>query len=1581
MAKYSHIIMRQRLTIDIPDKRYQQEIQRKVQRIVEQRLNEILENTFSACVPKDVVITLDQLHINLTDTTPATLEESVLQQIHHKLPILIKEQVNSAIKDPLKRRITPLPEAKLEAVRHYLLHGYFAWWMPANDEKVIEDLYTEIYRETPTAIKALWAELSEKPSAVRRFVTQFSRSTVEKSIHLFNSIQAEQVLNITEDFSKLYNILSKVVPSTTNKKLYTDIRNIVLSQSIQTLSTDRKLNEANLIRVCLQQIAKNFDISYPALITNLSQGLLKQQYSTSETTGRLAKHIIHLHDTQVVNTPSNHISAQAPQLIKQLNNLLIQEENINKQEFSHTINQIFIQAKNPAVKNILISHLASISHIRQLTKHLSASDFIRFVEIIQPTIQNAFVLTKQIWNSVMPLEIRGYQLIEQLTVKYLSKRAFDEPQSPTAYLSYLIRKLNSYVGKSLKKWNIYIKQNKEELGKVYTNELVEVLVGNLLTTNDSIQTQLVTKNSKLSTDNFFLETINNIAEHPEFMPGSALTILLESLNQHLSLFLQTDAPITLDLEKKVAYTVKHILKHVITDKGQRQWATQQFVPWINKQAGSSISYKSKNGLHIFKDKLTALLTNQDAIREAPTELVVESIDLTIPLIKDFFTHQLLPPGYTHQPAVMATIIKQLVYVPGFQSEFYNLLQQQSIRKQLVKNIAPSVKSLLINTLIPMSINMRDIYEDILLKADVLRADTSTDKEALLEDIFLEAISHNLKTSEESFIQYSLLIISYNTQLPKQEVYRRVQLSAQKYEPTISLTHKIQHLAPIFEGVQPTIADVLDKSFLPIFDLLKGFLAPQKLTSALYGQLLAFMKSVIEKRLPTATIDKELHRQLNLLFSMLSDDQKQILFNTIKKIIQDETDKQLQTLQKHWLHFLDTGELPQGYNKATELFNNLLVGTSSKVITDTSPLPTVSPANLPAPYTHQLRASFMTTLQAPHARKRLVSSLPTQDLEEIVRLVAKDKSGSIINYINNIYEIWSYTGTANASCPSSKLLWWESALSVLLSKKKDAFLEKSWLSESLSVFAKSLAIPFSMLLSSLTMYAKTSSKPFNISKEKAEELDEILIEIEHDWDKKAKQEARKNWPTQPTFQKLYQLFSTGFSSLSKGTTAELSILEQQLSNLANQQATSVKQFFYTYADPSIISQQIAYYFSTPLIKQLIYCLDSENHQFVEQYIEFSISHQSEFHHSQDIDAFSWRKHIEIATLTYFLEKKEKPFKKQGYLRNILENTSRYVNQEIQLIVESLTNYYIAESTSNKYEEIIQELNNIIGINKTQQATEIKQDSKVKENEQREEYVANLMVQPTISKVQYYQKEFTLKPKRSIEEKPVEGIKVYIRNSGLVFLWPFLERLLEKQDLLEKQVFFSNLERSNAVHTLQYLVTEQLSTPDWRLILNKLLCGMAYNDIPFSGYYLWDKKDFAKRVLEEQEKALVAVNSKANKKKEKLNKSSDIELPEEVLLLRRNTDELLANVLAEWTSLKNLEKFEAFRHGFGVQEFRKYILQRDGLLQYVDQGDKGGYWHLTITWEDYDSAIKKVPWPINKIYLPFMQEQLVVFWAPS
>jgi hypothetical protein len=115
---------------------------------------------------------------------------------------------------------------------------------------------------------------------------------------------------------------------------------------------------------------------------------------------------------------------------------------------------------------------------------------------------------------------------------------------------------------------------------------------------------------------------------------------------------------------------------------------------------------------------------------------------------------------------------------------------------------------------------------------------------------------------------------------------------------------------------------------------------------------------------------------------------------------------------------------------------------------------------------------------------------------------------------------------------------------------------------------------------------------------------------------------------------------------------------------------------------------------------------------------------------------------------------------------------------------------------------------------------------------------------------------------------QEIKIYIKNSGLIFLWPFMEDLLVKQELMENQVFVDNMAANNAIHMLQYLATEQLPTPDWRMILNKLLCGLAYDAITPLGYYLPEERKLAVTILEElkQEK----VNTKSLKSLKKSNK---------------------------------------------------------------------------------------------------------------
>jgi hypothetical protein len=324
----------------------------------------------------------------------------------------------------------------------------------------------------------------------------------------------------------------------------------------------------------------------------------------------------------------------------------------------------------------------------------------------------------------------------------------------------------------------------------------------------------------------------------------------------------------------------------------------------------------------------------------------------------------------------------------------------------------------------------------------------------------------------------------------------------------------------------------------------------------------------------------------------------------------------------------------------------------------------------------------------------------------------------------------------------------------------------------------------------------------------------------------------------------------------------------------------------------------------------------------------------------------------------LNKQDAPFDQKEYLVSTL-NTWRAYHPQIQSILRALIAYHRQHDHTPAIKQLIQQVEAVISL-QSSQAEDM-------------ELSINQPVDTTTPSVQIV--ENAIKPLRS---KPDQDLKLYIKNSGLILVWPFIEELFGKQGLLEEGTFLDRIDHNNALHALQYVATEKLSTPDWRLILNKLLVGMPYDEVTFAGYYLRDRQSFATSVLEEQAAKQAIDNPSGKKKKKKL---LEPQLPEEVALLKKNTEELLTTVLEEWTSLKELEQYEPYQQGFDIQAFRQYILQRDGMLQYVmNQDQSQGYWHLTITWEMYDADISKTPWSMDSVQLPFMQERIIVSWLP-
>lgn len=1546
MSQYSHIIMRQRLEVEIPDKKYQQEVQRKAYKLLQDALNEVLDSILSAEVPDDVVITLDQLHINLAETEHELLEQNVLQKIQNKLPVILKEQINLAIQDPLKKRITPLPEAKLKAIKHYLSDGYFAWWMPSNNEKIIEELYLEVYHNSPNVIKNLWSEIGQELPAIQRFLNHFSFSTIEKSILLLSPAYGPQILKVAEDFKTLQTLFLKIVQISKNKRLHTFANHTVLAKAIQSLSVNKKFNETVFLKNCFQEVAKELNIAYPTLIAGLTRELSNKKIGLNTN---LLNHIVRLHDTQHTDYNSdNTTSARLPLLIKELDGLLSQPEDVSKDRLATAFNKLIEYKKDPTVKEILTGYIQSPHYGNHLTRLLSTTDFINLIKTIQPGIEKGFMLIKQLLEANIAQQSEDSRLIEHLTIKYLDKR-LPPQQEPNNYIGYIIRKLALYKSENLKQWALYIQENKSQLTNEYSTQVIDLVLTALPVDHTTLSNSNKVINST-SITSVLTQVFEKIQKNAGYKPSPLLTNLIGKFYNQLSVLVEEETSVTSVLKKELENTIHEILKQTLQDNEELIKVSKHVRTWLHNQPQSSKVNHITNELKLLYEEAKKTLT--------------KFIPITVSQTQDFFEEQLLPPAYTHQHAFVANVVKQMATSPTYKTEVLALLGHKSIRKILTKKLEPTTRNILINTLLPISSELKEVYTQILLKADVLRASTIPDKQILLDEIFLEIASKRPTSTEDEFIQLSILSLSSNTKLPKSEIYRRISLVAQKYALNSLIFKKLQENNIFSETSLQEVADRIDAAFLPLYRLIAGVVTPQTLASTLYAQLVTFLKKLIQEN--PADIDKELFKKINELFNTLSIQQKQTLFLEIKKFVLDTISEQIQALQDSWISFLETGEITEEYQTPAKLFNNLLEFSLKASEISKHYLADIN--NLQVDFKNSKHASLAQRLKmaikSTSCRKRLVSSLSTQDLDKVIELIAPEKSKILHAWIHRIHHIWEYAGISSLNQQEAKLAWWETALLTLTNS--DNLSEKDWLVDSITNFSKLMDMHPSTIVSTLIAGANQLNLPPTTSSQ-AETLEQLLIKIQEDWKASTKETAQQAWPEHPTFQQLHKLLTIGVSGLDKVNSLSLEEIEQQLTHLIIKQPDAVKQFLLSYQDHAVTSRQIAHYFSTPLINKIIDILDSKAAPYIQAYLHFSTSPNSTFYKENNIDKFTWHRCNLIGTLTYLLKRKGSHFDEAEYLQENLTLVENYIKQNIQPIIQGLVAYNTTNQPSPITKQLFHQLKTIFAINNDQEKFTTEQ-----ENVQEE-----VITQDQQSKKDHDQKEASLLKRKKKDQKADKELNIYIRNSGLIFIWPFLEDLLTKQGLLEDQQFITKIDHNNALHALQYLVTEELSTPDWRIILNKLLCGMEYNEVTYAGYYLWDKKDFAKTILQQQEKELPTDELPNNSSQ----KTTQLVIPEEIELLKKNADETLNNVLQNWEDLKKLEKFEPFRQGFGLQHLREYILQRDGVLRYIEQEEDEGYWHLTITWEPYDAEIKNLPWPINKIYLPFMKEKLVVFWLPD
>ena len=172
----------------------------------------------------------------------------------------------------------------------------------------------------------------------------------------------------------------------------------------------------------------------------------------------------------------------------------------------------------------------------------------------------------------------------------------------------------------------------------------------------------------------------------------------------------------------------------------------------------------------------------------------------------------------------------------------------------------------------------------------------------------------------------------------------------------------------------------------------------------------------------------------------------------------------------------------------------------------------------------------------------------------------------------------------------------------------------------------------------------------------------------------------------------------------------------------------------------------------------------------------------------------------------------------------------------------------------------------------------------------------------------------------QNKVIPGKYIACSNAGLVLLFPYLNRFLEKIHLVENKRFKDEASRNTAIQALHFLATGKAFGVDDDYVLPKIVCGV-------------DIREYIE---------------------------SDTDLSDTI---RREGDELLRSIVENWNKMQNTS-VDALREGF---------LQRSGKLTESD-----GCFILQVEESGVDILLRTLPWGFRNFKLPWMSVPLITEW---
>ena len=164
-------------------------------------------------------------------------------------------------------------------------------------------------------------------------------------------------------------------------------------------------------------------------------------------------------------------------------------------------------------------------------------------------------------------------------------------------------------------------------------------------------------------------------------------------------------------------------------------------------------------------------------------------------------------------------------------------------------------------------------------------------------------------------------------------------------------------------------------------------------------------------------------------------------------------------------------------------------------------------------------------------------------------------------------------------------------------------------------------------------------------------------------------------------------------------------------------------------------------------------------------------------------------------------------------------------------------------------------------------------------------------------------------------------IYVKNAGLILFHPFFKSLFEQLELTKNDIWTSKMSQHKAILLTQFLISGETKIGENELVLNKILCGFPIENV--------------------------------------VNTQLEI-TPKEI----EKCESLLNAVIEHWKILGDTS----------VAGLRETFLQREGKILFTEN-EKLELW---VKQEGVDILLAQLPWGIEMIKTPWMEDFLQCYW---